>query len=420
MDFTLRPGERMIRNFFPASDRSFYLPFAQQPDGNWSEFPREVPQYNIKTHSGPHSQKDSRLWATGKLEYRPQALPSDGIIPVTSPYVIIGATFDMQAKVEQGGSLTIDTSSDGGKTWKQATSLAGPFEGPLRAQPATLTKGPNGTQNAVSGTYGYLLRIRSKAATVRDVMVATDFALNPRSLPALTAGKNELQVRTASLTRRALHIDPATVEVANGKYEVENGQGYIRNTQPQTTPATITLQVSERDLQGFDIGARFLDLRDGLAPDKYTAEVRQVRPWPANLGGKFQPKASIEWSTSAQGPWKTLWTYNAQLSWRDGEPIDRTLRWPEVDRQVRDASLPAGKPVYVRLSFDGMAVDDIRLATYSRAVGASPLQVTHMWRQNGQERSQTHTGQSNYVIDLPADAKIENLQIVLECPAARQ
>lgn len=416
MDFTLRPGERMIRNFFPASDRLFYLPFAQQPDGTWAEFPREIAQYNIKTQNGPRSQKDNRLWGTGRLEYRPQALPADGVIPVTSPYVVIGAAFDMHANVAQGGSITVDTSTDDGKTWKQSASLSGPFDGPLHALPATVAKGANGALNAVSGSYGYLVRIRAKAATVRDVLVATDFAVNPRSLPTITAGRNEMQVRTANLTRRTVHIDPATVQVANGKYEAENGQGYVRNTQPQATPGTITLQVSEQDLRGFDIGARFLDLRDGLAPDKYTAEVRQVKPWPANVDRKFQPKASIEWSKSSQGPWNALWTYDAALSWRDGEPIDRTLRWPEVDRQVRDASLPSGKPVYVRLSFDGMAVDDIRLATYSRAAGASPLQVTHVWRENGTERRHTHAGQASYVVDVPADAKIENLQIVLECP----
>ena len=72
--------------------------------------------------------------------------------------------------------------------------------------------------------------------------------------------------------------------------------------------------------------------------------------------------------------------------WKDGEVIDRTLKWPEVQKKVR--SLPAGvRRVYVQYTFDSMAIDDFRLA-YVRSGfrSASPVNVTHVWKENGTER----------------------------------
>ena len=54
-----------------------------------------------------------------------------------------------------------------------------------------------------------------------------------------------------------------------------------------------------KELAGFDAGGRFLDLRDGLAPDKLTAEVRRIAPWPAKSGGV--PAASIACEPDSMG-----------------------------------------------------------------------------------------------------------------------
>ena len=51
--------------------------------------------------------------------------------------------------------------------------------------------------------------------------------------------------------------------------------------------------------------------------------------------------------TSVEGPYHDLWNLPRKLEWRDGEAVDRLLRWPEVFKAV-DA-LPAGtERVYVR------------------------------------------------------------------------
>jgi hypothetical protein len=139
---------------------------------------------------------------------------------------------------------------------------------------------------------------------------------------------------------------------------------------------------------------RFLDLREGLAPDKFTAEVRKVTRW---------------------------WSYDPKLQWRDGETIDRTLRWPEVDREVRN--LPKGtRRVYLRYRMQGLAVDSLRLAVVRTGLrSASPLQVTHVWKKNGKQRQQVERipagePRRSYRIVIPAAVQIQNEALILECP----
>src|SRR5207302_3370560 len=97
--------------------------------------------------------------------------------------------------------------------------------------------------------------------------------------------------------------------------------------------------------------------------------------------------ASLAWSAAPEGPYTELWHYDPELKWKDGTPINRTLRWPEVFHQVR--SLPAGtQHVYVRYRINGMALDNIRLAAISPADRKSPLvEVTQL----GHEGSAPHS-----------------------------
>ena len=75
MDFTLSPGERIIRYLKPPSKDSYYLPYSFNGIG-WQKFPKDFAEFRIPTEDGPRSQKDERLWGTGKIEYRPR-LPVD-------------------------------------------------------------------------------------------------------------------------------------------------------------------------------------------------------------------------------------------------------------------------------------------------------------------------------------------------------
>ena len=443
MSFVLRPGERMIRYFHPEPAGLFYLPY--QLDGSsWQEVPQEIEEYAIKTIDGPHSQKDGRLWATGKIEYRPPAdvlsawtnSPKDAaelIIKMPCPYVIIDATFKLTVNLNSAqDKVQAETSVDGGATWVESAALSGPFHGPWNVRPARLTQSAHGQRNAVAGTYGYLLRLTyhgaGEARSVgHDLVLTTLFQLNPRSLPALAPGHNALEYHAADEVRTELpvridKIAPSAWKVTNETYQDQGGQGYLVNS--GSSPGEVIYALTDPEghaLGGFDAGARFLDLRNGIAPDKFTAEVRKVTPWP---GAGAAVSASLSWSANPDGPWKTLWTYDPNLQWLDGQAIDRTLRWPEVDKSVRD--LPAGtRRVYVRYLAQGMAIDSIRMAV-TRIVDPShsALKITHAWKQNGKEQEFNQeipagTGARRYEVDIPQGA-ISNEALILECPDMAQ
>ena len=189
MDYTLRPGERIIRYFHPADDQKYFLPWAYDGPG-WREFPQEIEAYKIKTRNGPRSQKDSRAWGTGRIEYRPPRLSNTNVVvDMPCPYVIIGAEFTMDVDLGVNGSLAVETSTDLGRTWTRSARLTGPYQGRWRAEPAIVAKSAKGVLNAVSGSYGYQVRFTSSQAAVTNLLLSTDFQLNPRSLPAVTPGE---------------------------------------------------------------------------------------------------------------------------------------------------------------------------------------------------------------------------------------
>jgi hypothetical protein len=288
-----------------------------------------------------------------------------------------------------------------------------------------VARSANGKRTAVSGFYGYQARFSSTSADITNLRLATEFQLNPRTLPELTAGSNEMQLRTAKSIRTELPVTAPQFErfahsSANAEAITTQGQSLVRNTASGPATVTFLLEASGGSpVSGFDAGGRFLDLRDGLAPDKLTAEVRRVTPWPA--ADAPPPSASIAWSLNADGPWQTIWTYDPKLVWKDGEIIDRTLRWPEVDKQVR--SLPPNtRRVFVRYTFASMAIDDFRLASLrSDLEPSSPLRVTNLWKENGTARRHTElirAGQLSgaYRIDIPGGVTVDNDALILECP----
>ncbi len=422
MDFVLRPGERLIRYFRPESEGLFYLPY-KWTGKEWQEFPSEIPQYAIRTADGPASQKDGRRWATGRLEYRPPvSTAASAVYEVRSPYVIIDAEFRLAAEPTLAQQpVKAETSIDDGVTWTPAGEFQAENEGSWRAEPAVLTKSQHGRRTAVSGTYGYLLRLTTKPGTqIKDLLLITRIQLNPRSLPGLKAGHNELVFSAGpSKVRRELNIDVAQVDkiarsVSNARYVSSGAQGFWAPA--SDSPAELVFRVagpSGEMLSGFDAGGRFLDLSRGLAPDKFTAEVRPVTPVMAK-----RPAASIAWSESPVGPFRPIWTFEANPEWKDGEAIGRILRWPDVDRHV---SLPGVREVYVRYSFQDLALDHVRLAMETQSPGgSSPVVVSHFWKEGEAARSfsvtiPAGTREHRYVIDTAKGSKFENVSIIIEC-----
>jgi hypothetical protein len=430
MDFTLRPGERITRYFKPESNDSYYLPYSFNGIV-WQEFPKEFSEFHIRTEDGPRSQKDARLWGTGKIEYRPPLTGNNSslVFDMPCPYVIFDAHYTVNVNLPADNSLMIESSVDDGHTWIKDATLHGPFQGEWNAGPAIIMRSEHGKFTHVSGTYSYQVRVTSQGIgltqAIRDLLITTDFQANPRTLPELVPGRNELQYRATGQNRveipiRAEYLDHFASGIENLIYTGQDGQGYLINVGTDPGVVTFTLVSPDGcDLTAFEAGGRFLDLRDGLAPDKLTAEVRKVAPWPT--GDVVKPNAEIAWSTNPQGPFRTLWTYNPNLTWKDGQSIDRTLRWPEVDRKVDQ--LPAGtKKVYVRYMLSGMAFDDLRLAMVRPASrSSSAVQITQLWKENGVEKSYSKRigpgiQEQKFTIFVPETAKIENETLIIECP----
>lgn len=421
-EFILRPGERLIRYFHPERPGLFYLPYKFNGQ-EWNEFPQELAAYQIRTADGPRSQKDARLWGTGRIEYRaPLSDAEVQVFSVQSPYVIIDAEFQLKAALASTRqSVTMETSTDDGRTWLVSSALHGPHQGLWKVEPAVLTRSEHGRRTTVSGRYGYLVRLtRSAGVAMQGLLLQTRIQLNPRTLPELSAGQNELvysagdaRVRTPMVVTAATARNSA-LTVSNAEYVEAGGQGYWVASGDQ--PAEFVFRLLARDgspLTGIDVGGRFLDLSGGLAPDKFTAEVRAVLPVASDHAA-----ASIAWSSSPDGPFQAIWEYDPKLTWKDGVAIDRTLLWPEIDRHVE---MGGAKQVYVRYSLRGLAIDDFRMASQTAGKpSSSALTVTHSWKENGVSKSFARvipagTKQLEYAVVTARGVKIENESVSLEC-----
>jgi hypothetical protein len=472
MEFVLRPGERLIRYFQPEEPKLYYLPYKY--DGKrWEEFPRELPEFQVRTEDGPQSQKDARRWATGRIEYHPQLndrnsyypifssafndnlnLSPDGsrstslhrrtanrsgqaVFEIRSPYVLIDARVELEAVLSKSEQqLDLEISVDGGHHWEKMATKQGPFQGKWEVVPQPRIRSQHGSLSLVGGYYSYLVRLRlsgpgsADSPQVKNLLLASRFQLNPRTLPAVARGRN-VMVFTGGQPEEWRSFSPGLDKLGEIARKMENirvvsasGQDFLWPA--GDSPATLIFEVTSPDggsLRGFEAGARFLDLRDGLAPDKLTAEVRQTNLPEAS--GVFQrtPKASLSWAAKVDGPYRTLWEYDQELKWRDGQPVAKQLRWPEVLRAVRN--LPDGlQKVFLRYSFSGIGLDSPRWNVISSGPAKpTPLIVTHQWIADGQvqehsERVKESEMKHAYSFNVEEAVELRNHAVIFSCPSS--
>ena len=411
MDFVLRPGEKLIRYFAPEEPGLFYLPY--KFDGKeWTEFPQEIAEYHIRTADGPRSQKDDRMWATGRIEYKPKLKRDETVttVDMSSPYVIIDARFTMNVELQSAeAAVRVETSRDGGRNWTAAGEVKGPHQGGWSAEPALLVRSAHGRLTAVSGSYGYKVRITrtgGAAASVSAVRLISRIQLNPRTLPVVQPGRNTFSYSSAApLVRTADPVPLSSAEMHDFEVVTQKGQEYLLPAPGKAGEVTYCLQSGDhRTIAGFDAGVRMLDLRNGLAPDKLTAEVRHTD----RTGGSGP--ASIAWSTSPDGRFKELWQNPEELRWLDGKAEARLLLWPEVLRSVSD--LPSGtKRIYVRLRSSGPAFDSVRMAVYAKGEpAAGSLDITQVWTERGVrkehvQRVNAASLSQQFIVDAGADVR---------------
>jgi hypothetical protein len=472
MEFALRPGEKLIRYFQPEEPNLYYLPY--KFDGqHWEEFPRELPEYKVLTQDGPQSQKDARRWATGCIEYHPVLKdrhsyfpvfnpafndnldlspgsarstslhrqgadrPGQAVFEMRSPYVLIDAKVAMEAAIAKAEQqLTLEVSVDGGHQWELMASRHGPFQGRWEVIPEPRIRSQHGSLSLVGGHYSYLVRLRlsgsgsADSPRVKDLSLTSRFQLNPRTLPRVAVGRNEM-VFAAGEPEAWHSYSPDLERLRETAFKLENVRIVSESGQVFLWPAgnshaSIFFELASPDggaLRGFEAGARFLDLRDGLAPDKLNAEVRQTGLPDASAGARQIPKASLSWAAKAEGPYITLWEYDPLPKWPNGQPVEKLLRWPEVLRSVQN--VPTGlKKVYLRYSFSGMGLDSPRWNVISSGASKpTPLIVTHQWFANGRliehtERVENSGMKHSYNFNVEKAADLRNHAIVFYCPPA--
>ncbi|HOQ44065.1 MAG TPA: hypothetical protein PLA43_00390 [Bryobacteraceae bacterium] len=430
MAFVLRPGERLIRHFAPEQPDLYYLP----------------PVRPARAEDGPRSPTDDRRWATGRIEYTPVLsdvtsyypefragfnsnlrLPSgntteltrlDGAHPgvavfeMPCPYVIIDARLSVRARLETvRQTLMAEFSTNGGRTWSRAGLLRGPYRGQWEVKSLV-----------PRGTYGYLVRFTMSGGgepadtAIDQLTITTTFQHNPRALAHLTPGRNEMVYQSGAAEVRRL-IPAGAGRLSHAHRVTEAGNELLVPEEGRSGSVVFELAApGGAVLTGFEAGGRFLDLRGGLAPDKLTAGVRKTK-----IVFHGSPEASLEWSLAPGRDFKPLWKWSDEIQWRDGDAINRVLRWPEVDFTVNE--LPPGvKKVYVRYRFANLALDSIRLAVRSRASDArSPVEITHTWRESGQlrrhvERIAPGGATFRYFVETGPTRSITNESLTLYCP----
>src|SRR5207245_2576921 len=138
-------------------------------------------------------------------------------------------------------AVQIETSTDGGKSWAEGGHVAGPIHKICEAAPRVEARSANGVLTAVSGHYGYLVRIKTPAsgAPLKQLTLVTRFEMNPRTLPALAAGTNELVYRAGPAQQRwPVPIEMERIEqfasVVNARCVAEQAQAFLapRDSQP--------------------------------------------------------------------------------------------------------------------------------------------------------------------------------------------
>ena len=111
-------------------------------------------------------------------------------------------------------------------------ALVGPHQGRWRVEPATIAKSTNGTLDAVSGSYGYQVRFTSSEAAITNLLLTTEFQLNPRSLPRVTPGENAFHFRSGTFQRTELpirldHYQTFAKDATNAEIVTDQGQSFV-------------------------------------------------------------------------------------------------------------------------------------------------------------------------------------------------
>ncbi len=141
--------------------------------------------------------------------------PGTAVFEIASPWVLIDAGLTAEAFVAAGSdSIEAALSTDAGRSWATLATLTGPFQGSWAPKFPVVQRSDHGALTPVAGKYGFLVRMRLLGPGAADsvgaakVEIVARFQHNPRTLPALSPGDNDLQYRTGASASAVGAPDP--------------------------------------------------------------------------------------------------------------------------------------------------------------------------------------------------------------------
>lgn len=417
MDYILRRGETFTRWWKPQGGR-WLLSAEDVKDKSRREIIEREPRGPKPARAG----LTEHTYGNGRFDYHPDlsqqadvddglfdvknivaasdglklASPGEGwiIFEVRSPYVIVPQVGKLDdVKDDQDASVvdvdatdaTLAWSPDSGDTWITLEPKQWPAKVDLTAQ--------------VAGSYGYLLKISLKgkpeAARVRSLKISTWVQLAPATLPRLVSGDNALSLRTGDhngMPSRVRAVQPnAADENAFLHYLVRAPREYdpASRTGRARGPFLVRLGALPRTrIAWFSAGAT------GTAADSET-EGSMTMEWAAGTPRDFQPLLKVGLAPGAN----TVWNVDAE----------RQLDQPASAVYVRMNGVPAlsGYRLFAH------CLEDPRPPT--------PVRITHVWKDAGQEKSQTQEltdGVADYHVQA-ANVE-ENVSVTISVPSSAE
>jgi hypothetical protein len=421
MDYVLRQGETFTRWYTPQggrwlhgehhhADAFFQKLFEREPRGpkckhaGWTihthgngrfDYRPNLTEKSSDFDDGVYDSTNVRA-AVGGLTLKE---PGEGfaIFEVRSPYVIVplvgkleSTEDDREASVvtlDATGTVSLSLSPDNGLTWQNAAAPPG-------ASPWTFD-----LTRYVSGTYGYLLRVRLNGkpgeTVVRLLRITTWVQVAPASLPALRKGTNRMEYRTGDhhgLPTRVVELR------TNGSDKAD----FLKN-----------LHEPPRD---FD-PARKSERAKGPFVVKVQAPPGAKIAW-LSAGGSFQThqgdsaprtRNSIALAVGEPKDFKPI--YRADV------PAGQDHWHYNADREVK-LDAPA-RTVYLRYVGDP-AVNNLRIYAHcldDRPRTGGPMVITHTWTEAGARKSKQVRLDKPGPYDVTADAEPVNESIELAVPS---
>ncbi|MGQ9661865.1 MAG: hypothetical protein ACUVWX_05930 [Kiritimatiellia bacterium] len=289
------------------------------------------------------SRKES-LFAAQNLSFMKEGLcPANPAEPAAAVFRVLAANVITSARVtiQYEGELALAVSGNGGHSW-ESVALSNDTPGSATAIIA----------NAVSGRLEYLLRFElPRNAVLKRMTVRTITQVNPRTLPGLRLGRNEIAVVSDEHLEYLIFNPRLTGD--SYLHEVHAARGW------QSLPKPRDWEPSLRGVERCELVLKATAPRD----------IRHVRM--ACTAHLTEPAAELELAMYDGKTWQTLGKYEF-----DGAPYDR-----RISAETRE--IPAGtREVLLRYAYDmggSGLVNVFAEVGYAPAGEFMPIDVTYCW-----------------------------------------